>query len=401
VRASGRPFENSTSPLRLASLRWRPFRLPLRHHFEAAHSVLADREGVLLELRAEDGTLGIGEASPFPSLGDGTVADVLALLDTHAHALLAGPERALVALDARAGGVAALRCAFDAALLDVEGRRRGVPVAALLADAPRVSVAANAVIGGGPPHEVAAFGAEAMAAGYQTLKLKVGVGTVDADVARVEALRAQCPGATIRLDANGAWTEAEAREALARLTPFGIELVEQPVAPHDLDAMARLRSQGMSPQSAYAVPDGAGLRGLARTLVAADEAVDGDEAASRVLAAGAADVLVLKPMRLGGIRPALAIAERAARHGVGCVVTTTFDSSVGTAVALHLAAALTSTGTAHGLSTGAHLAADLVSSPLVPSAGRLTLPSGAGLGVAVEEGALEALATGAYRQCRA
>src|SRR5687768_13425638 len=120
--------------MRLASLRWRPFRLPLRHRFEAAHSVLADREGVLLELRDADGAVGIGEASPFPALGDGTVPDVLALLDAHADAILAAPERALAALHSHAGGVGALRCALDAALLDLEGQRRGLPVVRLLVD---------------------------------------------------------------------------------------------------------------------------------------------------------------------------------------------------------------------------------------------------------------------------
>jgi L-Ala-D/L-Glu epimerase len=414
VTASDAPRSRAIPPLRVASLRWRPFRLPLRHRFEAAHSVLSDREGVLLELRDVEGVTGIGEASPFPSLGDGTVADVLALLDANADAMLADPEHALPSLDARAGGVAALRCALDAALLDLAGRKRGVPAARLLAesdalprlggapgwapspDAPiRKSVAVNAVIGGGPPQDVAAFGSEAVAAGFETLKVKVGIGDVLTDVARIAALRLRCPHAAIRLDANGAWTEAEANEALARLGPLRIELVEQPVAADDLRGMARLRAHGV-PQSAYAAPDGGGLRGLVRIPIGADEAVDGEEAATRVLGAGAADVLVLKPMRLGGLRPALAIARRAAEAGVGCVVTTTFDSSVGTAVALHLAAALPASGLAHGLSTGEHLAADLVAEPLVPHGGRMALPASSGLGVAVDPGCLEALATGPW-----
>jgi o-succinylbenzoate synthase len=395
VRVFGTPSAEPISTPRLAALRWRGFRLPLRHHFEAAHSVLADREGVLLELRDADGVIGIGEASPFPSLGDGTVADVLALLDAHADAIRAGSQHALAALDARAGGVAALRCALDAALLDHEGHKRGVPVARLLVDAPRGSVAVNAVIGGGNPEEVAAFGAEAVAAGYETLKVKVGVGDVASDVARIEALRARCPTAAIRLDANSAWSEAEAREALARLAPFRIELVEQPVAANDIDAMTRLRAHGV-PQSAHAAPDGAGLRGLVRIPIAADEAVDSEELAERILDAGAADVLVIKPMRLGGIRPALAIARRAADAGVGCIVTTTFDSSIGTAVALQVAVGLPTSGLAHGLSTGEHLAADIVTRPLVPQQGRMEVPDLPGLGVKIDHEKLDAVATGPW-----
>jgi L-alanine-DL-glutamate epimerase-like enolase superfamily enzyme len=254
------------------------------------------------------------------------------------------------------------------------------------------------VIGGGPPEEVAAFGAEAVAAGFDTLKVKVGVGDLLTDVARIATLRLRCPRAAIRLDANGAWTEEQAREALTRLAPLRIELVEQPVAAGDLRGMARLRGLGV-PQSAYQAPDGGGLRGLAGIPIAADEAVDSEDAAARVLAAGAVDVLVLKPMRLGGIRPALRIARRAAEAGIGSVVTTTFDSSIGTAVALHVAAALPASGLAHGLSTGEHLAADLVSRPLLPSGGRMAIPGGPGLGVTLAYERLEAVATGPWVEC--
>jgi o-succinylbenzoate synthase len=368
-------------PARLVSMRWRPFRLPLRHRFEAAHGALTDRAGVLLELRAAAGTIGVGEASPYPSLGDGTVEDVLRLLAAHAAAILADPSRALARLDMRAHGVAALRCALDVALLDIEARQRGVPVAALLVASPATSVAVNAVIGGGPPEEVAAFGVEALAAGYTALKVKVGVGSVDLDVARVEALRASCPDATIRLDANGAWTEAQAREALTRLAPLDIELVEQPIGVADVDALARLRAVGIP--------------------LAADEAVTSLDAAERLLAARAVDLLVLKPMRLGGLRPALAIAQAAAAAAVGSIATTTFDSSIGTAVALQFAAALPHGGRAHGLSTGDHLAADLVTSPLLPRAGRLALPARPGLGIEVDAASLDALATGPWVEQRA
>ena len=106
----------------------------------------------------------------------------------------------------------------------------------------------------------------------------------------------------------------------------------------EVEALARLRAVG--------VP------------LAADEAVVSLEAAERLIGASAVDLLVLKPMRLGGLRPALAIARRAAEAGIECIATTTFDSSIGTAVALHLAAALPGgSRRAHGLSTGDHLAA--------------------------------------------
>ncbi len=378
----------------LFAMRWRPFRLPLRHRFEAAHGALADRTGVLVECVAADGTRGIGEASPLPSLGDGTAGDVLALLAAHGAALLRGDL-----LLPTGPGVAALRCALDAARLDIEGRQRGLPVAALLSPAHVLEVRVNAVIGTGTPDEVARYGREALAAGYEVLKLKVAVGTLDADIASVAALRAACPGAPIRLDANGAWSEAQAAEALERLAALRIELIEQPVAASNLDALARLR--------------GCGVR------IAADEAAASPEAGGRVVAARAADLLVLKPMRLGGVRPAFALAQSAWAAGLPSIATTTFDSSIGTAVALHLAAALDGLGAgglgaerlaqqqaerlAHGLSTGDHLADDLVQPSLLPAGGRLRLRNapglGVGLGIEVDAAALDRLATGPWVEC--
>jgi L-alanine-DL-glutamate epimerase-like enolase superfamily enzyme len=98
-------------------------------------------------------------------------------------------------------------------------------------------------------------------------------------------------------------------------------------------------------------------------------------------------------MVLGGLRPALALARAAALNGIGAFATTTFDSSVGTAAAAHLAAALP-TDAAHGLGTGEHLASDLISPTLLATDGWLRVPvEGGGLGVTVDASALEALAT--------
>ena len=362
----------------IAALRWRPLRLPVRQRFEAAHGVLEDREGVLLEVRDAGGATGVGEASPMPSLGGGEVSDVLKLLDAHGDALIGmtGAET-FEALPVDGPGVAALRCATDTALLDLEGRRRDLSVAALLSDAPAQSVLVNAVIGGGEPSEVVSFAREAVRAGYSVLKLKVGVGGLERDLACVRALREACPDATIRLDANCAWDEEAAAAAIDELARLGVELLEQPVPAGEVEALARLRE-------------------YAPLRIAADESVGSAEAAERVLEQRAADLLVLKPMTLGGVRPALRLARRAGELGIGSFATTTFDSSVGTAAALHLAAALP-WDAAQGLGTGEHLAADIVTVPLKPSAGRMEVP-GPGLGVTVDPASLDALATAGWSE---
>ena len=366
----------------LAAVRWRPFRLPLREPIATARGAIAERAGVILELRDGEGRRGYGEASPLPADGGGGADGVLRLLGAHARALLdAGrPPDGL-----RGPGAAALRCAADAALLDLEGQRRGVPIAALLAAKPAAGVAVNAVAGDGPPALVRARARAAAAAGYGTLKLKAGAASPDGDAARAGAAREAAPDARLRIDANGAWDEATAAAALDRLAPLGVEYAEQPLPAGDLAGMARLRARGPC-------------------RVAADESAGDRESALRVLEAGAADVLVLKPMRLGGLRPALGVARRAAERGAACVVTTTFDSALGVAAALQLAAALAGEGLdgglAHGLATTELLGADLAADPPLPRRGALRLPPDAGLGARPGAAALGAAATGGWRGVR-
>lgn len=354
---------------RPTALRWRPFRLPLRARFEAAHGPTTGRDGVLIEVRDAEGRTGAGEASPYPSLGGGTVDDVLALLARHGLALFED-------MPSEGAGVAALRCAVDAATLDLAGRAAGKPVAALLSDAPASSVAVNAVIGGGTPDEVEGYALDAVRAGYRVLKLKVGVAPLVQEAGVLAAVRAACPDVAIRLDANGAWDEPAARAAIEAFAPYRIEWLEQPVPPREIEALARLHA-------------GSPVR------IAADESLADPARREWILDRRAAGVVVLKPMILGGIRPAFDFARRAIDRGMTVAVTTTFDSSAGTAMALHLAAALgrQSLEVAHGLSTGEHLAGDIVARTLTPAGGRMALPLGPGLGVEVDADALDEIAT--------
>jgi o-succinylbenzoate synthase len=359
----------------ICALRWRPFRLTMRGRFEAASGTINHRHGVLIELVDEDGRQGFGEASPMAHIDGGNSQHVLDLLQQHGTILLKDGGAS-----AEGPGATALRCALDVAELDLQSQAAGQPIAWLLGKDPAPWVSVNAIIGGVEPREVADFGQQAMDAGYSVLKLKVGVAALDEDIARVAALREACPVATIRLDANGAWDEGTTRHAFEGLYPHRIELLEQPVPADDVEVLARLR-------------DVAPLR------IAADEAVDYPECLERVLELHAADFVVLKPMFLGGLRPAIAIAERAAEHGIVAFATTTFDSSIGIAAALQLAAVLP-TDAAHGLATGVHLSTDLVVSTIRPRAGRMDLPSSPGLGIAAQNDALDVIATAPWSEIK-
>lgn len=372
--------------MRVRSLAWRPFRIPFRAGFATARGTLTHREGWLVRLDAGDGLTGLGEAAPLaghgPS-GEAAGRPVPALLAEARAALTGAPLEAVAAyvdgLAAPGAAAAAVRCALDTALHDVLGRASGRPVASLLAAVFRPAVPVNATVAAAGAEEAAAAAAAARDAGFRCIKLKVGMAPdPEAERARVAAVRSALGAdVALRLDANGAWSAAAAVRTIRTLEPYGIELVEQPVPPGDPAALRAVRE-------AVAVP------------VAADEDITSEAAARRVLEAGAADVLVVKPAAVGGLRAGRRIAAMAAEAGAAALVTTMLEAGVGTAAALHLAAALPAGGPACGLATLPLLAASLVAEPPAVRDGAMALPPQAGLGVTPDETQLAAFAGAAW-----
>jgi O-succinylbenzoate synthase len=185
----------------------------------------------------------------------------------------------------------------------------------------------------------------AVAAGCHTVKVKVGDPEGED---RVRAVReAVGPAAHLRLDANGSWDLEQAIRSLEVLARYDIELVEDPVP--TLADLARLRRRTSIPLAAEA---------SIRTM----------EDVIEMRRLDAADVLVIKPQRIGGIVAALRAAELAA---IPVVVSSALETSVGLAACLAVAAALPASPYAHGIGTATLLAEDVASDPLLPVQGRL------------------------------
>jgi len=212
----------------------------------------------------------------------------------------------------------------------------------------RRSVPVNGLVPAVDSPTAARLATEAAVAGMTTVKVKVGGGSLDEDADRVAAVRAALgPAGRIRLDANGAWDVEAAVAAIERLAGFDLELVEQPVA--DLGDLARVRRR-------VSVP------------VAADESLRSLGDARRLAALEAADAVVVKVQPLGGVRVALRVVEAA---GVPAIVSSLYETSVGLAAGVALAAALPDLPFACGLGTAHLLAGDVVADPLLPEGGML------------------------------
>lgn len=371
---------------RIASIRWQLASVPFVAPFVTAGGTISARETVVIELRARNGAVGYGEATPWPPFGQGTVADAAARLAEWAPLLLGHRVEdgvgLLATLPRSAPGGAAACCALDLALHDLWGHLSGQPVSRLLGGG-AVSVPLNAVIGGGPPQHAAEQARAAVAAGYRCVKVKVATGSLDEDEARVALVRqAIGPATRLRLDANGGWSEPEACAALARLEPYQLELLEEPVSGGNFDAMKRIRSACGTP-------------------IAADESVHDLERAYQLLDFDAADVLVIKPMVVGGLVAAREIMARTLSRGLGVIVTTSLGFGFEIAGALHLAATLPQPVPPCGLATANLLTNDLTGGEPTIHHGAMRVPGGSGLGVTLDREALERYAVGPCTELRA
>ena len=331
----------------ITRVRLATYAVPLEPAWPSAEGPVSMREGAILVLeedRPRGGHVGFGESAPFPGFGLETFASSVSGLRLAAKYLVGLPRERYAPAIAdlhRLAPVAACPCArhaIDLALHDLLARGSGVPIATMLGGAGALGeVAVNAAIPRLPASDTAHAARLAVERGYGTVKIKVGGAAPAEDVDRVRATReAVGSHVRIRVDANQSWSEAEAVAALRAMEPLGIEYCEQPVTAGAIESMARIRA-------AVAVP------------IAADESAADARSARRVLEARAADVIVVKPMALGGLHVARTVAALAEEFGAEVVVTSLLESEVGRAGALHFAASRGRGRHAHGVSTGISL----------------------------------------------
>ncbi|MBI2166364.1 MAG: o-succinylbenzoate synthase [Chloroflexi bacterium] len=357
--------------MRIVGVAWRGFAVPFRRPYVTSNTLATVRYGLLVFLYTDGGLAGIGEASPPVPGSERDVENTASVVAGLAPELL-GTDVPSVDVAQRVKALRAapwVRFGVETALLDLKGKATGRPVVELLGGSPG-PVEVNFLIASGKAAEAVQEAREAVSMGFGTLKLKVATGAIAEDEALVAAVRgAVGTGVRIRVDANGGWRVAQAIEAVRRLATYGLEYVEQPVSAGDMEGLREVRR-------ATSVP------------IAADEAIGSAEDASRLLAMDAADVLVVKAGRLGGLHSCMEVIRMGAKAGKAVVVTSSLESGVGVAASAHLAAAVPVHLFAHGLATGLLLTHDLASG-LRPIGALVTILRAPGLQVAAEGGALD------------
>ena len=350
--------------------------MPLIGEFTSAGVTKQVTKCAVLRLTAGDGTVGITSIEPSATAkSPHTAADLAVTLRERIAPAIIGQDPLNIhrlselfdSLSATQPGAAA---GAEMACVDLAARLCNVPLHDYLGGAVQESVEFNGWIGMLPAAEAAAEAKRWLKAGFRSAKIKVG-GGLEADHDRVAAVR-EAVGSSmkLRIDANMLYDAQTSLKLCQMVKPYDLQLFEQPAPKDDLAGLARVRREGGIP-------------------VMADESVYDYRSLLAVIKADAADFIKFGVKQAGGILRATRMLATAQAAGIPCVIGHGFGLDPSTIAEVMVAA--TSRNVLPGLEcVGPLKVVDTVTTTRLDiSTGRLKLPSGPGIGVAVDERKLE------------
>lgn len=278
----------------------------------------------IVEIETDEGIIGYGEGSPGILITGETLKGTTECIQLFEKQFLGVDpldlEKVHSIMNSVASQAPSAKTAIDIACYDLFGKKANLPVYKLLGGFAS-SVKTDMTIGIDTPEIMAEKAKLAISQGFDTLKIKVGTGFVS-DIARIKTIR-EAVGSRIklRLDANQGWNPKEAVNTINHLAQFDLELVEQPVAYHDIEGLTFVTNHVMTP-------------------IMSDESCFNSKDALRLIKARAVDFVNIKLMKCGGIHEALKINSICEAAGVECMIGCMVEeTNIGVTAAAHLAAA--------------------------------------------------------------
>lgn len=356
-----------------ATLELRRLALPLIRPFRTSRGEETVRD-VLVASWTDGGVTGWAEsaADPEPTYFPEYIEGVRLTIEKILLPLLAGASGPLTTGALRRAfhevpGNPLARGLLETAVLDAELRRHGMPFVDFLCSTRRPIRVGVSVGIPGDLDTLLTWVAGYLEDGYRRVKLKIAPGW---DLAPVRAVReAFGDDLSLQVDANQAYTPADI-PLLSKLDEFGLVLIEQPFARHELLGHAKLAARHGTP-------------------VCLDESVLSLDDAMTAIRLGAADVINIKPSRVGGYVTARQIHDICLANGVPVFCGGVLETAVGRAANLALATLPGFTLPGDISATARYYAADIGPAFELDADGCLTPPSGPGFGVEVDLDALD------------
>jgi len=356
-----------------------PLRLPVKEPLVESHGTFSNFDHVILWVHSDTGVSGLGEVESYPSferIGCETQAGIVSVLNECLVPAITGLDAANInavwrAMDEAVVGFMRVKAAIDNALYDLNGKALGVPAHRLLGGKVQNGYVVEGVGYGlsiDEPKIVAAKAKEAAEHGYRQLELKAGDSVDPArDVERLRLVREAIGGdIPIKIDFNGFYDPKTAIRLIREMEKYGVQWIEQPAKYWDLDGLARVRN-------------------AVGVTVVADEPVDDEHDLMRVIQAGAADAVHIKPTIKGGLTTARKLLWVAEAAGMQIVPGTSAPTGVGMAAAhAFIAICPHLSGGAHG-SPSDILVEDIVEEPIPAGSTYLEISDRPGLGIELNQ----------------
>ncbi len=359
--------------MKIERLELRLLKLPLVHFFETSFGRIYDKHFIVVRVDG-GGQTGYGEcvAEQDPYYSAETNETVWHIVTEFIAPRIVGadfehPRAIFPALKAIRGHNMA-KAAVEMAAWDLFARQRGEPLHAVLGGR-RDRIASGVSIGIQDSLEALVANVEReLAAGYRRIKIKIKPGW---DVDAVERVRARFGSIPLMVDANAAYTLADA-DHLARLDAFGLMMIEQPLDYDDIADHACLQRQLSTP-------------------ICLDESIKTVTAARDAIAAGACRIINIKPGRVGGFAESIRLHDLCAERGIPVWHGGMLESGIGRAANIHLSTLPNFSLPGDIAASKRYFDPDLIDPPVeVAADGTIAAPTGPGLGVAIREDRLDA-----------
>lgn len=309
--------------MRITEIEVFAIRLPLYEPFVISYGRFDDMPSIIVKITTDTGHVGYGEGVADEHVtGESWHSTFNIIKHTLAPRLLnenpKNMERIHEIMDAAIYGVPTAKAAIDIACYDLVGKALSIPVYDLLGGRYHKEFPITHVLSIASPESMANEAAEKVAAGYRSLKMKVGERVME-DVKRIEAVRARVgEEIAIRVDVNQGWVNsANTLQALRKLAHCELDWIEQPVVADDIEGMVEVRSKTHTP-------------------VMIDEGLRGFNEMREIIGKRAAHKVNIKLMKCGGIYPAMKLAHMAEMAGIECQIGSMVESSVGSAAGFHV-----------------------------------------------------------------
>jgi len=350
------------------------FDIKLVEPFTISMGTVYSSNGTLIRIVTDSGIIGLGESSPFQPLTGETQQTNIDVAQNLREMLKGKDPLAIESLNNLIGAFIhsnpGIVAAFDMAFYDILGKVAGLPVFRLLGGDKNM-FETDVTLGIDTPEKMAAKAKANIAAGFKTLKVKIGHDP-DMDVALLQAVREAIGyDHSIRVDANQGYTVPQAIYALRHMEKFKIQYCEQPVVLSDISGLRQVREESPIP-------------------IMADEALFFPTDAVKLIKADACDYFNIKLMKAGGISNALKISIIAEAANIRCMLGCMLESRIGLTAAAHVHGARKNILYAD-LDGSLWHSVDPVIDGMTIRNGMVTIPEKPGLGVDIDPAFLKTL----------